>query len=95
MKVLVYVGKTGHVSVSDAETFDSPQVGVFLSGADLKVKVKSADEALALLQRASSVRSTRSVPLLCSVGGKQQQQYLSSRYPYRYVIIYLRDCKLL
>ena len=79
LNYFLYLGKSGHVSINDAETFDSPQVGVFLSGTDLKIKVKSAEEALILLHKATSARSTRSVPLPGSVGGKQQH-YLSNKY---------------
>jgi hypothetical protein len=42
-----------------ALTMQSPQVGVFLGGTNLKIKVKSAEEALILLHKATSVRSRK------------------------------------
>lgn len=61
----------------DAELFDSPRLGVFLSGNGLKARVKSAEEALALLRRAAAGRTSRQAPL---PSGGPQQRYSSSRW---------------
>lgn len=62
---------------AEVELFDSPQVGVFLSGNGLKVPVRSADEAIILLRTAAANRSSRKTALP-GTGG--QRFYNSSRF---------------